>query len=364
MSFINRLKDNKTGSGILYFYIHFVTEVICFFCITKNTSGFVLGWTLPFVYDALAFVPQSVVGEISDRFPRIRFGTAGVILMAAAGAVFWLMPHISPYIPLVLLCIGNVFVHVNGAEVTLRCSDGKLSPSAIFVSGGSFGVITGRIFASQGIPYPVVIAMTATAVPFTILAEKYRESADKTDNPCRGFNYANPSVPSGVVIALTVFVVAVRGYMGYGIPTTWNKTVLQSVILYFSMGVGKALGGILADIFGVKKIALISALAALPLLLAGDNIMLISLVGVMFFSMTMSVTLAVLVSVLNRSPGLAFGWTTIGLFAGTAPIFFIRFNDFFSSCIMITVLTLISCAAMMIAIRRDGEQSERNHSIV
>ena len=52
--------------------------------------------------------------------------------------------------------------------------------------------------------------------------------------------------------------------------------------------------------------------------------MIISLLGVMMFSMTMPITLAILVSVLKNRPGLAFGLTTIGLFLGTAPIFFIK----------------------------------------
>ena len=71
---------------------------------------------------------------------------------------------------------------------------------------------------------------------------------------------------------------------------------------------------------------MVSAAAALPFLFLGDNLMLVSLIGVMFFSMTMSITLALLVSVLQKTPGLAFGFTTIGLFLGTAPIFFFKFT--------------------------------------
>ena len=41
--------------------------------------------------------------------------------------------------------------------------------------------------------------------------------------------------------------------------------------------------------------------------------MIVSLIGVAMFSMTMSITLAILVSVLKKKPGLAFGLTTIGL---------------------------------------------------
>lgn len=77
--------------------------------------------------------------------------------------------------------------------------------------------------------------------------------------------------------------------------------------------------------------------------------MFISLFGIMLFSMTMAVTLGILVSTLKKTPGLAFGLTTIGLFLGTIPIFFIRFTTLLSNCILITVLTVI-CLIMALKI--------------
>ncbi len=346
------------GAGWLYFYVHFVTEVICFYCLEKQIGDSVFLWIFPFIYDALAFVPQSIIGYISDKFPKIQMGTIGIAMMAAAGLAFWLGFLPGKYTALIILCIGNACVHVNGAEVTLRCSDGKLSHSAIFVAGGSFGVITGRLLAKSVIPYWAIIILVLTGIPFVMLAEYYRKSADKSENPCKKFNYANEKIPAAAVIFLAVLIVAVRGYMGYGIPTSWNKTVFQSVMLYVAMGVGKAAGGILADRFGVKKTAMVSAAAALPFLFLGDNLMLVSLIGVMFFSMTMSITLALLVSVLQKTPGLAFGFTTIGLFLGTAPIFFFKFTTTLSNCIVIAILTVVCLAAMQLVIRKDVKAHE------
>lgn len=354
-----KLKTTEnTGAGWLYFYVHFVTEVICFYCLEKQIGDSTFLWIFPFIYDAIAFVPQSIIGYISDKFPKIQMGTIGIVMMAAAGVSFWLGILPGKYATLIILCIGNACVHVNGAEVTLRCSDGKLSHSAIFVSGGSFGVITGKLLAKSVIPYWAIIILVLTGIPFVMLAEYYRKSADKSENPCSKFNYVNDKIPAMAAILLSVLIVAVRGYMGYGIPTSWNKTVFQSVMLYVAMGVGKAAGGMIADRFGVKKTAMISAVAALPFLFLGDNMMLVSLIGVMFFSMTMSITLALLVSVLQKTPGLAFGFTTIGLFLGTAPIFFFKFTTTLSNCIVIAVLTVLCLIAMQLIIRKDGRAHE------
>ena len=68
------------------------------------------------------------------------------------------------------------------------------------------------------------------------------------------------------------------------------------------------------------------------------------IIGVMFFSMTMAITLGILVSKLKQAPGLAFGITTIGLFLGTAPIFFIRLDMSLNIVLIITASILCSVA--------------------
>ena len=205
-------------------------------------------------------------------------------------------------------------MHVAGAETTLRNSEGKLAHSAIFVSGGSFGVITGRLLASSVFPFYGILVMVLTMIPFILLADTYDTEESDSENACAKFQYASKNIAPFLIIILAVFVVIVRGYMGYGIPTAWNKTVFQTVLLYVIMGIGKALGGILSDSFGIRKVAVLSTVLAIPFLCFGDNLMIISLIGVMFFSMTMAITLGILVSVLPKKPGLAFGFTTIGLF--------------------------------------------------
>ena len=355
------MERSKSAAGLapgwLYFYVHFVTEVVCFFALGRLAGDSAWLWIMPLIYDALAFVPQSLIGAWSDRHPRCNFGVIGLVLLSAASLLFLLSGKPAALIALIVLCIGNACTHVSGAEVTLRSAAGRLSPSAIFVSGGSFGVITGRLLAKTGLPIWVMAIFALTAIPFVLLAEYDRRAADKTARPCAAFHYASEKVPAVVVILAAVLIVIVRGYMGYGIPTSWKKTVLQTVLLYVAMGVGKAAGGVLADRFGVKRIALFSAAAALPFLLLGDERMLISLIGVMFFSMTMSITLALLVSVLPETPGLAFGLTTIGLFLGTAPIFFFKFTTVRSNGIIIAAFTLLCLIGMAIIIRKDEKRN-------
>lgn len=346
-------KFMKSGNivGYLYFYIHFITEVACFFFLARIVGDSAILWVLPLLYDTLAFVPQSLFGYVNDKLPKINLALIGIVMIILALFVEYSSINLGFLTGIIILCLGNACVHVNGARSTILISRGKLAPSAIFVAGGSFGVIIGKILGSMNIPYYFIIFMLLSAIPFILLAKTYE---NKEDN-CENFNYNNPNIKVGYVIILAIIVVIVRGYMGYGLPTSWNKTFAQNITFYCFMGFGKALGGILSDKMGIKKVTFISTLVALPLLLLGDKIMIISLVGVLFFSMTMAITLALLVSCLKKSPGLAFGLTTIGLFLGTVPIFIFRISDLFLNSLVIVILTIICVGILNLIIR--GEEN-------
>ena len=69
-------------TGLLYFYVHFVTEVICFFTLYRYVGTRPEIWILYLSYDMLAFVPQGIIGSVSDRFPRVPMGSIGLFVMA------------------------------------------------------------------------------------------------------------------------------------------------------------------------------------------------------------------------------------------------------------------------------------------
>ncbi len=274
-------------------------------------------------------------------------GIIGVILLLISYLIYGLT-NISVYVSLIILCLGNAFLHVAGAENTLKVSDGKLSPAAIFVSGGSFGVVSGRLLARTSINPLLLIVPILTMIPFVFLADTYITKTSNTEK----FNFVKTNINKEFIILVGVLVVIIRGYMGYGIPTSWNKTTVQLIIFFCTMGLGKALGGILSDLIGIRKTAIMSTLLAIPFLCFGDNIMIVSLIGVMFFSMTMAITLGILVSVLKKSPGLAFGLTTIGLFLGTAPIFFIKLS-YIGNIIIIITMSILCAIALGYVLKED-----------
>jgi hypothetical protein len=340
----------KNAIGYLYFYIHFIVEVVCFFYLTRVNGDSLIVWLIPFIYDGVAFVPQSVIGYVSDKYPKINMGMIGIILLLITYLLYGLT-SVSVFLTLILLCLGNAFLHVAGAETTLKTANGRLAPSAIFVAGGSFGVITGKVLASIPINPLILVIPILSMIPVLLLADSYKTNKSN----CNKVDYVRKDINPYLIILIAFIVVIVRGYLGYGIPTSWKKTVLENVIFFFTMGVGKALGGILSDKFGIRKVAILSTLLAIPFLCFGDNIMIVSIIGVMFFSMTMSITLGILVSVLKKTPGLAFGITTIGLYLGTAPIFFIKLSQQINI-ILIIVISIMCSIALGLILKEDKNE--------
>ncbi len=342
------MKQNKNILGILYFIIHFIIEITSFYIVSSYIDTNLV-WILALMYDFFAFVPQGIFGYLKDKGIKTNFTIIGMILSTLSLILLYF--NLNAILVILVLSIGNCMIHIQGAETTLRTSNGQMAPSAIFVSGGSFGVITGKILAMYNVPIPFVIIINLLMLIPIAICNKYVYLID--DKNLEKYNFSNKNINSKVIITLAVFVVIVRAYMGYGIPTTWNKTLIQTILLYCSMGIGKAMGGILIDSIGIKKTAILSTIGSLPFLLFGNNVMAISLIGIMMFSMTMAVTLGLIVSEIKKYPGVAFGFTTVGLFLGSLPVFVFKINSILINCLMVTILTVASIIVLSIICRKE-----------
>lgn len=347
------MKRGNTQGG-LYFLVHFLVEVTSFYVLTCYTQSPYI-WVLALIYDFAAFVPQGLFGWLRDRGLYVNFALWGTLITSAAVACLMLGGNV--FLTVTVLSLGNCLVHIRGAEVTLRSSAGRMSPSAVFVAGGSFGVVTGKLLSAHGVAAPWVLGLSLLSLVPILLAERLNTRGGEEN--LRLYNYANPRIRTSVVVVLAVVVVAVRAFMAYGIPTSWNKTELQTVALYVFMGVGKAMGGVLIDCIGIRLTALISTIGALPFLLFGDTVMALSLIGIAFFSMTMAVSLALLVSRMQSLPGVAFGLTTIGLFLGTLPVFFFRVHSVLVNCVMISILTVLCVVILSIICAKRVKRTDK-----
>lgn len=335
--------ENKTFVGSVYGFIHFSVEVASFYFLFSRLSADPLWWALALLFDALAFLPQSFFGILTDRNPQVNLGVLGGVLMLTALVLPWDIPA------LVLLSLGNGMIHISGAQHTLRGTEGKITPNAIFVGAGSFGVITGQLLGELANRY--FLLLPVALMLGSILAMHLSHQKDRLENTEIRF-CISAKKPLGAVVILTLMSVIVRGYAAYAIPTEWNKTILQSICLFVCMGLGKTIGGVLCDKIGYRRVSIISLLGGLPFLLFGNELMALSLIGVALFSMTMPVTVAILASAFPKRPGLAFGITTAGLFLGSAPAFFVRPQTLFAHQAVVLLLTAVTLPGIICCIKR------------
>ncbi len=329
--------------SVLWFFIHFALEVICFQFYTQFFASLEIAALMALLYDILAFFPQFFVGGLAEKLPRLPIGMLGaaMVLLGGLGAFFDI--GIIRMTGFFILSVGNAFVHVGGAKATLFTCGDKIAPSAVFVSGGSFGIITGKLLGGGDKPFAIGFLIMLIGSILIYFADRLCSKA-KTAYPT--IKMADRRKNTSVIILLAFFVVSVRGLMSYSIPTGWNKSALQSICLFAMMGIGKGLGGILSDKVGAKKTALVSTALSLPFLMLGGNIMWVSLIGVALFSMTMASTLGILVSAAPRHPLMAYGITTTGLLVGTIPAFYPAVNRFISNIGFLAVLTVVCFAAL------------------
>lgn len=328
----------------IYFIVHMLVEIICFAALARTYQlNLIQSAVIALLYDVIAFCPQFIFGLIHEKYKKLDLGSIGVAMMLIGLILLDYDKYgIRAVAGIFLIALGNAVIHECGAILTVIGSEGKLFPSALFVGGGSFGVVIGQTIGNQGINkwfllIPLVI------IEILILMTNKGWLYDNESYPV--FDIINRSLPVWIVIVVAFIVTTARSYLGYAIPIGWKKELWQSFLLFFTMGIGKAFGGWAADRIGAHKTALITILGSIPFLIAGENMMVISIIGVFLFSMTMSITFGMLLSVMGDNPGLAFGVTTMALAFGILPTFFVNIGR--AANIAIVIAGSVICALLM-----------------
>ena len=327
------------SQGVCYFFVHALVEIVCFTILSGyfSASGGLL-WGAALLFDFFAFVIQGPIGDLNRRFKALDIGSIGAVLMLVGVLTITGSADALSILGLVLLALGNACLHVSGAVSTTVLSGGRLLHSALFVAGGSFGVVTGQFLGGALHLSRSWLILPLAAVEVLVLLTNRRWLKRDVSYPVFDL-VKNPDRHSAVCLAAFA-VTAVRSFIGYAIPISWKKELWQSFFLFGMMGLDKALGGYLADRFGARRTGVWSTVLCIPFLLFGKDLMLVSVFGVFCFSLTMSITFGMLLSVIRESPGSAFGVTTAALFTGLLPVFLFGSFGYLINGILIVILSL------------------------
>ena len=332
--------------GLVFFVFHLCIEVVSYALFYSRFQSHIVTFAV-IVYDFFAFCPQLLIGDFYNRSKKINIGLIGAVLFVTA-ILLSKFQNINIYIfSIFILAIGNAFLHVCGAIAVAAVSKKNIFPSSLFVAGGTFGIIIGRYLANAKVDTFYLFIPILILVLISVLTAK---SWCKSEVEYIDVDIVNQKYSHLVILLIALTVVMVRSYIGFVIPMNWKNEFYHSILLFTSLGIGKAVGGLLCDKFGYRLVATISTLLCVPFIIIGKDFMVASLFGMLLFSMTMSITYAMALSVIKNNPGVAFGITTIGLFLGVLPIFIIRF-DAFTSMVIVVALSLVSYYLLSISLK-------------
>lgn len=338
---------NKRIVGI-YSIIHFIVDLSCAILVSNLVTQKMGAGTNLFIgiliYNFFAFAMQLPIGIIADKINKNAICSAIGCLLVAIAFGFSSLGIIS----CLIVGIGNAMFHIGGGIDVLNISDKKATLSGIFVSTGAMGIFLGGKSASIGFNkyYIVILVLLISAI---ILLWLYSKIKDKVKNE----KVIIPKISKNGItaIACLIITVVIRGYVGLILTFEWKSNFILALISIFAVVFGKMLGGIIGDKIGFIKISLISLIVSAFLFIFAFNNSILGILAILFFNMTMPITLTALSNILFNNKGMAFGLLTLALFIGAIPVFFGYKGVIFNS-LGLFITTIISAIILYIGIKK------------
>ena len=356
---LKRYSINEILYGILFFVVHISIEIISYTLLYIKFDTYVSLFII-FMYDFYAFVPQLLIGEIFSRNKKTSIYYFGLIFFTIAILLVSIDNYVIYILAIFILSLGNAILHEFGAITCAFVSNNNIFPSALFVSGGTIGIVVGRYFALNKVSLNILFIFVLIILIVLIFTDKkvYKNDAnafqnndsEKITNKKLSIDIVNINYDKKLILLVAFLIIMLRSYMGFVIPIEWKETFFHTVVLSISLGIGKAVGGLLCDLVGYRLVSFISTVLCIPFIVLGNKIMFLSLIGLLLFSMTMSITYAMVLSVIKNKYGVAFGVTTIGLFAGALPLFFIKLSTY-ANILIIIIMSLICFLLLRVTLK-------------
>ncbi len=319
---------------LLLSLMHFVTDGLCSYLVfaklypdNPEQAIFVF-----FAYNILAFVTQSPVGMLIDKYNKPKIFLA---ISMSAMLLGYLLGNIW-FLSIFFIGISNSLFHVAGGKYVTDKSGNDISHLGIFVSTGAIGLVLGQRYLSfTFMPY-IFFAILFICGAFVILSEdseskSYPEEYDNTNR-------------ATFALLLVIAVVAIRSFVGKVVSPDFTLSGHMFLVLAVATALGKAAGGVCSKIIGIKLTALISMLIAAVCLTLGAGSMHLFILGIFAFNFSMPITLYYANIMLKGNEGFAFGT----LAAALTPGFFIAIAFTYSS--LMRVCTAVLCILSMLII--------------
>lgn len=348
---------NKIGIVSTYSLCHFIVDFVC--------AIFILG-KLPYIaetnselitsliiYNFFAFAFQVPLGYILDKFKIYKY--IAIIGLCIIGLCY-LINFNNIFILATLVGIGNALFHLEGGVNIYGLSDRKAFLNGLFVAPGALGIFLGTTFHDELIVTYLPIALIFISIPLLFLVQKQEIYKELEENKKDNFN----NFSAALIVILIGISIIIRSIGGSAIVYTWKSGFTLGIIYTISIVIGKAFGGLLADKFGLLKVALISLTCSAVCLLLGYNVHIFAYIGILLFNIPMSITLTILENTLTKKIACAVGLNTMFLFIGYLICFIdTTINNNFILLVSVLLAMLSICFAYKLYLK-GGVSDEKN----
>ena len=286
---------------------HFFTDAACALVVFSATHSIQRAFIYFLAYNFLAFCLQPVAGLVLDKFKRIQ--PVHYIALAFILLITGFVPFLGVWEKIFFVGIGNCLFHTGGGTIILNTSGKKMAPLGSFVSSGAVGLTLGTLLASFEPAHLVCMVC--------LLVLEIANLDPSEDKPARKSGHIHWQVA-----LLLCLCIAIRSFMGFIPLATFTKTPAIILLITCSVVAGKALGGLLCDKWGIRRVATISTLAAIGLFLFSFHNPYLWAVVQMIVNLSMPITLYLIYRSMPHLPAFSFGLAASFLcvgFLGTLP---------------------------------------------
>lgn len=319
---------------LLLTLMHFATDGLCSYIVFTRLYPQNPAYALVifFAYNILAFVTQSPVGILIDKYNKPKFFLAVSICAMVIGYIlsdFWILS-------VTFVGISNSMFHVAGGKYVTDKSGNDITHLGIFVSTGAIGLCLGQRYASfVFLPYIFFAIIIVCGLVFIFSEQEesksYAEEYESHDG-------------ARIALIAVLLVVLIRSFVGKTVSPDFTLLRYEFLLIAIATALGKAAGGICSKRFGIGKTTYISMAVAAVCLTIGTWNIYSFIFGVFAFNFSMPQTLYFANVILKGKEGFAFGT----LAATLAPGYFLAMT--FEYSLVMRVFTAIMCILSMITI--------------
>jgi FSR family fosmidomycin resistance protein-like MFS transporter len=225
------------------------------------------------LYNGLAFGLQPLAGLTLDRINTPRRGAAFALLLSALGMI---VTWVDLRVGIICAGTGSALFHAGAGGVAIQTTPKRATGIGLFTAFGVIGLAVG----SQLAFYFSTITISGFVIVLTVLAAViwfYRADAPEvqagSETTVSGMEIFVAAIVIAVALRSFIWVTGKAGIDEYTQPALW---------IALSAGLGKLLGGILADRFGWRQWMVTALATSIPLLALKGTGFFLLLLGVFF----------------------------------------------------------------------------------